>query len=150
MGFLQYLSVQYLDRTKQTFINRWIIKMAGIPKIERLHLKILFLSHLALSTLSFMSWGGTIYNVIFLVSFLWVFVQPTSGEAASMAMLVNLLAIVLEIVIYALFTVWGVIAGFRLWISVIMGILNFALRFYSSWVLYGHWVQNNNLAGSSS
>merc|ERR1712228_744898 len=123
--------------------------MAGFPKIQNQMLKILFLCHLAFSSLGFLAYGGMIHELVFLMTFLWVLAAPSNSEASSTCCLVSIVCIILDIIIYALFIYWALFGGFRAFISLTCGILNAVLRGLTAFTMFKLWSANSNLAASA-
>lgn len=109
--------------------------MADIPSLP---LKVVFFVHLLLSTWAMQgSWlpqSYLYYNVVFLITLLWALHHKDSDEPVFMALIINIISIILDVVVIAVFCRYDPSSYEQFTIA--FSILNLIFRLVSSLILF--------------
>jgi len=125
--------------------------MVDLSIIASAPIKMVFLAHYVLTAWAAGHWcpvSYLFYNLIFFLLILWAIHNKESDEPTQMAVAVNAVSIVLDVLVIAMyFPDTGTVGSERF--SACMAILNLILRPFTTLVLYRIYVERANATGAT-
>ncbi|XP_046388869.1 type-1 angiotensin II receptor-associated protein [Ischnura elegans] len=124
--------------------------MVDLSNVQNAPIKIIFIIHFILSTWGMQGvWAPNsyfFYNIVFIILLFWALLHKDSSEPIQMALLVNLVSILLDVILLSSFFPGSYFSRERF--SVGMAILNLVFRPMTSFGLYRIWQDRDGIIGA--